>query len=74
MANAPTPKALTEATGISPSYASMILTGARQPARPLAIVIFRKTGWRHSLIADLSEEQIAVLEQVEPWKAQGAAA
>jgi hypothetical protein len=27
----------------------------------------RKTGWRHSLIADLSDEQIAMLEQIEPW-------
>lgn len=60
--------------GISASYASEVLSGIRRPSRPLAIHIFRKTGWRHSLIADLSEEQIAVLEQIEPWKAQGAAA
>lgn len=59
--------------GISKSYASEIRSGVRKPSRPLAIHIFRKTGWRHSLIADLSDEQIAVLEQIEPWKAQGAA-
>lgn len=53
--------------GISKSYASEIRSGVRKPSRPLAIHIFRKTGWRHSLIADLSDEQIAVLEQVEPW-------
>ena len=68
MANAPTPKALTEATGISPSYASMILTGARQPARPLAIHIFRTTGWRHPLLNGLTDEQIDTLETVEPWR------
>jgi hypothetical protein len=67
MANQPTAKSLTELVGISPSYASMILTGVRQPSRPLAVHIFRKTGWRHSLIADLSAEQLEVLESIEPW-------
>ena len=55
------------ATGISQSYASMILTGSRVPPRSLAIRIFRATGWRHDSIAELSDEQIDVLEQVEPW-------
>ncbi|WPZ05634.1 hypothetical protein [Pelagerythrobacter marinus] len=68
MSNTPSPKALTEATGISPSYASMILSGARVPARPLAIHILRKTGWRHPILADLSDEQIDVLEEVEPYR------
>lgn len=63
----PTPKELREATGISQSYASMILSGERTPARSLAILIFRKLGWRHDSIAGLSEEQMAVLEQVDPW-------
>lgn len=53
--------------GISKSYASEIRSGVRKPSRSLAIHIFRKTGWRHSLIADLSDEQIAVLETIEPW-------
>lgn len=38
------------------------------PSRPLAIHIFRKTGWKHDAITDLTDEQIAVLETVEPWK------
>ncbi|WP_310533175.1 hypothetical protein [Novosphingobium sp.] len=52
---------------ISPSYASMILGGSRTPPRPLAIHIFRTTGWRHEIIADLTDAQIEVFESVEPW-------
>ena len=58
---------LRAAAGISQSYASMILSGQRAPGRPLAIHIFRKTGWRHDLLAGLSDEQIGVIEQIEPW-------
>lgn len=67
MSETPTIKALTDAVGISPSYASMILSGARPPSRPLAIAIYRATDWRHPLIADLTDEQIDVLESVEPF-------
>ena len=49
------------------SYASMILGGSRQPGRPLALHIYRSTGWRHDSIADLTDEQMAVLESLEPW-------
>jgi hypothetical protein len=51
------------------SYASEILSGARNrvPSRPLAIHILRTTGWRHPLLADLTDEQIDTLEQIEPW-------
>lgn len=45
----------------------MILNNVRQPSRALAIHILRKTGWRHSLLADLTDEQIALLETIEPW-------
>lgn len=55
------------AAGISQSYASEIANGKRQPSRPLAIHIFRQTGWKHPLLADLTEEQIDTLEAVEPW-------
>lgn len=70
----PSPKELREATGISQSYASMIASGDRAPSRPLAIHIFRCTGWKHSLIADLTDEQIDVLESIEPWAAAEKAA
>lgn len=58
---------LASKASISASYASEIINGKRTPARPLAIHIFRKTGWKHDLIADLTDAQIDVLEQVEPW-------
>ncbi|HUD92311.1 helix-turn-helix transcriptional regulator [Sphingobium sp.] len=61
------PTALAKEAGVSVSYASQILTGERSPSRPLAIHIFRKTGWRHPLLDGLSEEQMAVLESIEPW-------
>lgn len=69
----PTPKELVDATGISPSYASMILNddvasdNRRIPARSLAIKIFRDLGWRHPVIADLTEDQMKVFEEVDPW-------
>jgi hypothetical protein len=62
---------LAAAAGISTSYASEIVNNKRQPSRPLAIHILRKTGWRHPLIAELTDEQIAVLESVEPWVPRG---
>ena len=62
----PTVTALSEQAGISKSYACEIL-GERTPSRPLAIHIFRKTGWRHSIIAELSDDDMATLERIEPW-------
>jgi hypothetical protein len=74
----PTQTELIEATGISQPYASMILMDQgehrRVPARSLAILIFRKTGWKHPSIADLTEEQMRVFEEVDPWSPKQAAA
>lgn len=70
---APSPKELTEAVDISQPYASMILSDSddpakrRTPTRSLAILIFRKTGWRHPSIDGLTEEQMRVFEEVDPW-------
>jgi hypothetical protein len=58
---------------ISKSYASEILNGERRPSRPLAIHIFRKTGWRHDTIAELADEEIAMLERIEPFQPREAA-
>ncbi len=55
------------AVGISKTYASQILSGKQRPAISLAIHIFRETGWRHARIADLTEGQMAVFEEVDPW-------
>lgn len=67
MVETPSTTALAASAGISKSYASEIVNGVRKPARSLAIHIFRKTGWRHSSIADLTADQIDTLETVEPW-------
>lgn len=65
-----TPTDLHKAAGISVPYASQILSGTRAPSRSLAIHIMRTTDWRHESIADLTDEQIAMLEEIEPWKPQ----
>lgn len=53
--------------GISVSYANEIVKGRKVPPRTLAIHILRSTGWRHDSIARLTDEQINLLEQVEPY-------
>lgn len=69
----PTSKELSETASISLSYASMILSESddqnksRTPPRSLAILIFRKLNWKHPSIADLTEAQMQVFEQVDPW-------
>jgi len=68
MDNPLAPSAFAASADISVPYASQILSGARTPSRPLAIHIFRKTGWKHSTIAELSDEQIALLEEVDPYR------
>ena len=74
----PTVTELAAKAGISKPYACEIL-GRRVPARSLAIHIFRTTGWRHDIIADLTDAQIDVFESIEPWvpvadRAEGQAA
>lgn len=69
-----TEELLNAVPGISRSYAVMILSDSddpnksRKPARSLAILIFRKTGWRHSSIASLTEAQMRTFEEVDPWQ------
>lgn len=73
----PTIKHLMDAAGISKSYACEILgtdnTAPKAPARPLAIYLYRKIGWRHESIADLTDDQMAVLEQLDPYQPKKAA-
>lgn len=66
--NKPSIGELMAAIGISKTYASDILASRQDPSRPLAIHIYRRTGWRADCIVDLTEEQIGVLEQIEPWQ------
>lgn len=70
---APRPTDLVSAAGISMSYASEIVNDKRDPSRSLAIHIFRKTGWRHKVIADLSEADMEVFERVDPYQPREAA-
>jgi hypothetical protein len=63
----PTARQLVEAAGISRTYAHDIVADNQQPSRPLAIHLYRKTGWRFAPIQALTDEQIDVLETVEPW-------
>lgn len=58
---------LADKAGISLSYASEIVNDKRDPSRPLAIHIMRRTGWRHKVLDGLTEEHIAMLETIEPW-------
>lgn len=71
MENALTPTGLANDCCISIPYASQILSGVRAPARGLAIHIFRKTGWKHAILDGLTDEQIDLLETVEPWTPTG---
>ena len=64
----PTTRALIEATGISRTYAHDIRAGKQDPSRPLAIYIYRQIGWRHPILRGLTDEQLDVLEAVEPWE------
>lgn len=67
MPTPPSQQEIREASGISQTYASLIERGKQRPSRSLAIHLYRKTGWRHESIAELTEDQMAVFEQVEPW-------
>lgn len=72
---APSTSDLASKAGISLSYASEIISGkrGRKPTRPLAIHILRTTGWRHSVLDGLTDAQIDILEQIEPWQPKEAA-
>ena len=59
------PSEFAAAAGISIPYASQILNNRREPSRPLAITIFRRTGRKFGPIAGLSDEDIATLERIE---------
>ena len=68
MNNKPTAKNLISTLSLSQGHAYDILRGSRPPSRALAIAIYRAFGWKHETISDLSSTQIAMLEELEPWK------
>lgn len=53
-----TPTELSGAAGISVSYASMILSGGRQPSLSRALSIYDKTGLQFGLLKGASQETI----------------
>ena len=71
MTQKPKPTQLRDAAKISLPYASQIINGKRPPPRSLAICFYRKLGWKHDSIAGLTDEQIDVLETVDPWVPMG---
>lgn len=67
----PSLKSLMEAVPISKSYAALILQDAdKAPQTPplnLAALIFRETGWKHHIIAEMSDEALAEIADKHPW-------
>lgn len=74
METKPTQRELMDKVGISQPYASLILAGKRQPPKPLAVHIYRVTGWRHEVLADIAETDLAIIERIDPWQPQARAA
>jgi hypothetical protein len=60
----PTIREVAEATGMSRSYACDVLNGKLQP-RAMICDIYRKLGWKAPLIAHMTDDQIAVIEEAE---------
>lgn len=67
---------LMKVAGISKSYACEILGSKskppKAPSRSLAVFLFRELGWRHESIADLPEEQMAMVETLDPYTRKAA--
>lgn len=64
-----TPKELVEAAGISPSYASMILSGERTPPPALAAILFAKLGVKLGIFTGLSDQDAQVAARIHGAKA-----
>lgn len=62
---------LMEAVPISKSYAAVILQdgkdGVQTPPLNLAALIYCKTGWRHSTVAEMSGEALTEIAEKQPW-------
>lgn len=63
----PTTSAFAEVAGISMGYASDLLNGKRDMPRSLAIHMLKTSGWQHESIEDLTDAQITMLAELEPW-------
>lgn len=61
----PTIRELRAAAPLSKGWAAGILSGTVTPSRAMAVHIYRQTGWKPSVLAHLSDEQIDAVEQAE---------
>lgn len=59
-----TPTELQARAGISKGYASDLLAGKKTPSPATALRIMRLTGVKLGPVADLSDDEIAVLEKM----------
>lgn len=62
----PSIPALMDAVRCSKSYAALIRNGQSIPLN-LAAVVFERTGWRHPLVAQLSDATVIEIAQKQPW-------
>lgn len=62
MDNRISPTRLGAQVGISKAYACGILKGNKTPSEAVAVRIYRATGMKLGRLADLNDDQIAVLE------------
>jgi hypothetical protein len=53
--------------GVSKAHASQIVNGKHRPSLSLAVAIWRTTGWKCPRVAHATDEQLAVIEAVDPW-------
>lgn len=60
----PKPKELSEAVGISPSYASMILSGERKAPPSLAAEIYRKLQFKTGIFCGLNDADAEVAARI----------
>jgi hypothetical protein len=62
-----------DAVPVSKSYAAMIRNGQPIPLN-LAALVFERTGWRHPLVSQMSDNTVIEIAQKQPWtpKAQAA--
>lgn len=73
MAHKPTIRDLMDAVPVSKSYAAMIRNGQPIPLN-LAALVFERTGWRHPLVSQMSDNTVIEIAQKQPWTPKAAAA
>lgn len=60
------------AMGVSKTHASLIVRGIQPPSLSLAIAIWRATGWKCPRIEQATDEQLRIIEHLDPWTPKAA--